>query len=292
MAKEKGKKRKEFQRKMLYKYRVVIMNEDTLEEKASMRLNRLNIFVVGSLFAILMVVTTTLIIIYTPIRQYILGFSEADMRQHIVNLAFKSDSLENSLRKNDLYFASIQKVLRGDIQPDNINRDSIPLDNTRQNLEALNLAPKEEELRLRQEVAEEEKYSTFDPASAGKAELLFFSPISGTTTAEFAPEKKHYGVDISAPEGTAIKSIADGTVLFAEWSAQTGFVIIIKHINEFISVYKHNASLTKRQGDFVRSGEVIATVGNTGEYSTGTHLHFELWNNGYPVNPFNYINFK
>ena len=142
MAKEKGKKRKEFQRKMLYKYRVVIMNEDTLEEKASMRLNRLNIFVFGSLFAILMVVATTLIIIYTPLRQYILGFSEADMRQHIVELTFKSDSLENTLKKNDVYFASIQKVLRGDIKPDNINRDSIPLDNSRQNLEPLTLHPK------------------------------------------------------------------------------------------------------------------------------------------------------
>lgn len=292
MAKEKGKKRKYFREKMLYKYRVVIMNEDTLQEKASMRLNRLNVFVFGSLFAIFMIVLTSIIIVYTPLRQYILGFSEAELKQQIVELTFKSDSLETKMKANDLYFSSIQKVLRGDIEPGALDKNSELNEDLTKTLSDIDVEPHEEELRLRQEVADEEKYNTFDTAISNRKKTIFFSPLSGQTSSNFAPEKKHFGVDILAEKGAAVKAIGDGTVIFAEWSAQTGFVIIIEHSDNFISVYKHNASLTKRQGDMVKAGEVIATVGNTGELTTGTHLHFELWNNGYAVDPFNYLNFK
>lgn len=292
MAKEKGKRRKYLREKMLYKYRVVIMNEDTFEEKASLRLNRLNIFVFGSLFAIFMIVLTSVIIIYTPLRQYILGFSEAELKQRVVHLTFKTDSLETKIKNNDLYFSSIQKVLRGDILPDDLHKDTIISEDLRKTLSDIDVEPNEEELRLRQEVADEEKYSTFDTALSNRRKMIFFSPVSGQTSSNFAPEKKHFGIDIVAEKGSPVKAVGDGTVIFSEWSAQTGFVIIMEHSDNFISVYKHNASLTKRQGDIVKAGEVIATVGNTGELTTGPHLHFELWSNGYPVDPFNYLNFK
>ncbi|MDO4228523.1 MAG: M23 family metallopeptidase [Capnocytophaga sp.] len=292
MSSQKKNKKEYIKRKLLSKYRLVFMDEETFEEKASMRLSRLNIFVFGSVFALLVTIVTTLFIIYTPLRQYILGFSEVETKRETINLAFKIDSLENQMKKNDLYLASIKKVLTGDIQDSLINKNSA--DKTHKtDPKTLDLSPNRQDSLLRQEVAEEDRYSVFEKALYQNREILLFPPIStGTISNEFKPQSRHFGIDIAAPEGTAVKSVADGTVIFAEWTITTGNVIIVEHKENMVSVYKHNASLVKQQGDQVRAGEVIATIGNTGELSTGTHLHFELWSNGYPMNPKNYIEFK
>jgi len=265
------------------------MNESTLEEVNTFRLNRLNVFVYSGLFAILMITLTTLVIIYSPLKQYILGFSEADLRKQIVDLTFQTDSLQQRIVSNDAYFGSLQKVLTGDIEPDKINKDSV-LNAVQQIPVEVDIQASEEEMKLRHEVAEEERYNVFDQAS-NKAQKSFFPPCQGTLSSAFKSDKRHYGVDITAPEGTPVRAITNGTIIFSEWSAQTGFVIVIEHPNNFISVYKHNASLVKKQGDKVSPGEVVAKVGNTGELSTGTHLHFELWHEGYPVDPLHYMNF-
>ena len=277
-------------RKWLFKYRVVIMNESTLEEVNTFRLNRLNVFVYSGLFAILMITLTTLVIIYSPLKQYILGFSEADLRKQIVDLTFQTDSLQQRIVSNDAYFGSLQKVLTGDIEPDKINKDSV-LNAVQQIPVEVDIQASEEEMKLRGEVAEEERYNVFDVATANTRKA-FFPPIQGMLSSEFKVDKRHYGIDLTAAEGTPVKAIGEGTVIFAEWSAQTGFVLIIEHPLNFVSVYKHNAAITKRQGDQVRAGEVIAKVGNTGELSTGIHLHFELWHEGYPVDPLNYMYIK
>ena len=277
-------------RKWLFKYRVVIMNESTLEEVNTFRLNRLNVFVYSGLFAILMITLTTLVIIYSPLKQYILGFSEADLRKQIVDLTFQTDSLQQRIVSNDAYFGSLQKVLTGDIEPDKINKDSV-LNAVQQIPVEVDIQASEEEMKLRGEVAEEERYNVFDVATANTRKA-FFPPIQGMLSSEFKVDKRHYGIDLTAAEGTPVKAIGEGTVIFAEWSAQTGFVLIIEHPHNFVAVYKHNAAITKRQGDQVRAGEVIAKVGNTGELSTGIHLHFELWHEGYPVDPLNYMYIK
>ena len=149
----------------------------------------------------------------------------------------------------------------------------------------------EEEMKLRSEVAEEERYNVFDEATSNSNNKTFFPPAKGTLSTKFKTNERHFGIDIAAKEGDPVKAVSNGTIVFSEWSAQTGFVIIIEHPNNFISVYKHNAKLTKKQGDVVSSGEVIATIGNTGELSSGAHLHFELWHDGYPVDPLHYMNF-
>ena len=256
-------------RKWLFKYRVVIMNESTLEEVNTFRLNRLNVFVYSGLFAILMITLTTLVIIYSPLKQYILGFSEADLRKQIVDLTFQTDSLQQRIVSNDAYFGSLQKVLTGDIEPDKINKDSV-LNAVQQIPVEVDIQASEEEMKLRGEVAEEERYNVFDVATANTRKA-FFPPIQGMLSSEFKADKRHYGIDLTAAEGT---------------------VLIIEHPHNFVSVYKHNAAITKRQGDQVRAGEVIAKVGNTGELSTGIHLHFELWHEGYPVDPLNYMYIK
>ena len=121
---------------------------------------------------------------------------------------------------------------------------------------------------------------------------MLFPPANGTISDGYNIEKRHYAVDIVVPKDSPIKATADGTIIFAEWTAETGFVVIIEHAHGLLSVYKHNSSITKKQGDLVKAGEVIATAGNTGEYTTGPHLHFELWSDGYPINPTNFIDFK
>ena len=144
-----------------------------------------------------------------------------------------------------------------------------------------------------------EKSSNYDPvkinssnSSTRIAELYFTPPLrGGYITAEFQPSKKHYGIDITAPKNTPIQSAMDGTVIISDWTLETGNIIGIQHKNNLVSFYKHNSVLLKKVGSFVKAGEAVAIIGNTGQLSDGPHLHFEIWHNSQPVNPTNYINF-
>lgn len=289
MAK-KVKKRKDIKRKLLHKYRLVILNESTFEEKISFKLSRLNVFVTGTLCIIVLIGLTTLLIAFTPLREYIPGYSSTKLKRQATELTYKTDSLVNVLNYTNKYLDNIRLVLKGDIENNEINRDSLTkqfkLDPT-----GIDLSPIREDSLLRAEVALEDKYNLFE-RNSDKTKLVLFPPLSGTISDSFDREKKHYAIDVVAPTNTPIKSVANGIVIFAEWTADTGYVIIIKHKEGLLSVYKHNGSLNKVQGDIVIAGEIIAAVGNTGELTTGPHLHFELWDNGNPVNPIDFIDFK
>ncbi|WP_298923429.1 M23 family metallopeptidase [uncultured Allomuricauda sp.] len=289
MAKDK-KKRKEIKRKLLHKYRLVILNENTFEEKISFKLSRLNVFVTGTLFIIVLIGLTTLIIAFSPLREYIPGYSSTRLKRQATELTYKTDSLVTVLNYTNRYLDNVRLVLRGDIENNEVNRDSL-FEKYKLDPSTVDLTPIREDLLLREEVDLEDKYNLFERNIENVGSLLF-SPVSGTLSQPFDAKSKHYAVDVVAPKETPVKSIADGTVLFSEWTAETGYVIIIEHQDNLTSVYKHNGSLSKSQGDLVRAGEVIASIGNTGELTTGPHLHFELWNNGKPVNPLNYIDFK
>ncbi|PWL39856.1 peptidase M23 [Flagellimonas aquimarina] len=289
MAKDK-KKRKEIKRKLLHKYRLVILNENTFEEKISFKLSRLNVFVTGTLFIIVLIGLTTLIIAFSPLREYIPGYSSTRLKRQATELTYKTDSLVTVLNYTNRYLDNVRLVLRGDIENNEVNRDSL-FEKYKLDPSTVDLTPIREDLLLREEVELEDKYNLFERNVENVGSLLF-SPVSGTLSQTFDAKAKHYAVDVVAPKDTPVKSIADGTVLFSEWTAETGYVIIIEHQDNLTSVYKHNGSLSKSQGDLVRAGEVIASIGNTGELTTGPHLHFELWNNGKPVNPLNYIDFK
>lgn len=289
MAK-KEKNRKPIVKKLLHKYRLVILNEDTFEERLSFKLNRLNVFVFTMLLALFLVAVTTVIIAFTPLREYIPGYSSTELKRQATELNYKTDSLQQVLLKNEIYLASIKKVLTGDLEIEEINRDSIIIESFA-DPKTVDLSPSKTDSILRERVAQEDKYSIFEPSSNMITSVLF-PPVKGTISENYDLKSRHYAVDVVAPENTPVKSVADGTVIFAEWTVQTGYVIIIEHQNNLISVYKHNASLTKQQGDLVKAGEVIAAVGSTGSLSTGVHLHFELWSNGYPINPTNFIDFE
>ena len=289
MAK-KARKKRELKKKLLHKYRLVILNESTFEEKISFKLSRLNVFVTGTLCIIGLIGITTLLIAFTPLREYIPGYSSTRLKKQATELTYETDSLVRVLSNTNNYLENIRMVLKGDIENNQINRDSLR-ERFKLDASTVDLTPIKQDSVLRAEVELEDKYNLFDRNSI-KTNLSLFPPISGTLTQNFDIEKKHYAVDVVAPRGTPVKAVADGIVIFAEWTADTGHVIILKHENGILSAYKHNGSLSKEQGDAVRAGEVIATVGNTGELTTGTHLHFELWQNGTPMNPLNFIDFK
>lgn len=286
----KKRKEKRIAKKLLHKYRLVVLNEDTFEERFAIKLTRLNVFVIVSISTILLIAGTIFLIAFTSLKEFIPGYSSTALKKKATELNYKTDSLQQVINLNEQYYASIKRVLTGDVSTVEFNRDSI-IDAANIDAGQLSLSPSKEDSILRDIVDKEDKYNVFE-STFSNTNFVLFPPVNGTISESYDVKEKHYAVDIVVAKDTPVKATADGTVIFAEWTAQTGYVTIIEHSNELISVYKHNASLTKQQGDLVKAGEVIAMAGNTGELSTGPHLHFELWNSGYPVNPTNFIDFN
>ncbi|WP_299114876.1 M23 family metallopeptidase [uncultured Winogradskyella sp.] len=289
MAKKK-KDGKKFAKKLLHKYRLVILNEDTFEERFAIKLTRLNVFVLTSLSAIFLVFFTILLIAFTPLREYIPGYSSSKLKKEASILNYKTDSLVQELELNKRYYASIRKVLTGDVASVDFDRDSL-IKAAQNDIDILRVTTNKEDSLLRAKVEKEDKYNLFE-ASTTPNNFVLFPPVNGTISEAYNIEEKHFAVDVVVAINTPVKATANGTVIFAEWTVETGYVVIIEHNQELISVYKHNSAITKSQGDLVKAGEVIAMSGSTGELSTGPHLHFELWSKGYPVNPTNFIDFQ
>ena len=289
MAKKAGNKGR-FRKKLFNKYRLVILNEDTFEERISFKLTRLNVFIYGGLFSILVIIATSYLIAFTGLKEYIPGYSSTKLKKEATHLVYKVDSLQQVLEVNNIYINNVKQLLTGKVSEVMFDKDSV-FQAIQYNKDSIDLDPTDLDLEFRQEIETADRYSIFDEATK-ESEIVFFAPVVGTITDGYSPKTKHYAVDVAVEMNTPVKAIADGTVIFSEWTATTGHVIIIEHAGGFVSVYKHNTSLNKEQGDFVRSGEVIASAGDTGELSTGPHLHFELWSGGYPVNPIYYIDFE
>ncbi|MEM7186021.1 MAG: M23 family metallopeptidase [Bacteroidota bacterium] len=286
---KKRKRGKNIKRKLLHKYRLVVLNEATFEERFSFKLNRLNVFVFSTIFAVFLIAITTILIAFTPLREYIPGYSSTSLKKQALDLSYKTDSLQQALTVNGQYIASIKKVLTGDVKTSDFNKDSI-LEAAKQDIEGIDLTPSRQDSILRDLVSQEDKYNPLTDNE--EVNFVLFPPVKGDISQDYDPEIKHFAVDVVAVKDSPVKAAADGTVIFSEWTVETGYVIVLTHANNLVTIYKHNASLTKEQGDLVKAGEVIATVGNSGEFTTGPHLHFELWSDGYPINPNNLIDFN
>jgi murein DD-endopeptidase MepM/ murein hydrolase activator NlpD len=283
------KKTKKFE-KLKHKYRFVILNDDTFEEKFNFRLSRLNVYTALGFGSLLLIALVTVLIAFTPLREFIPGYTDVTIRKTGIENTLKLDSLENVLRQKEQYLTNINRIIQG--EPINFS-DSLVIDTT---INYKNIANEKipQDSLLRVMIETEEKYNLFK--SAGRtpnsiSSLIFFNPLKGIVTEQFNAKKQHFGVDLVAPKNEAIKATLDGTVIFAEWTSETGYVIQLQHSNNLISIYKHNSVLHKKVGDKVKAGDVIAIVGNTGELSSGPHLHFELWYNGIPLNPQEYMLF-
>ena len=283
-----SKKKKKLSKKLLHKYRLVILNEDTFEERFAIKLTRLNVFVLTSLSAITLIILTIFLIAFTPLKEYIPGYSSSKLKRQATNLNLKTDSLIQQLQINETYYASIRSVLKGEITQTEINKDSI-IQAAQRDIDQNSFVVSEEDSLLRAKVEREDKYNLFQDDNS--TNYILFPPVNGSISQDYDLEKRHFAVDVVVPLNTPVKATADGTVIFADWTIDTGYVVLLEHNQELISVYKHNSIITKQQGDLVKAGEVIAMSGNAGELSTGPHLHFELWSKGYPVNPTNFIDF-
>lgn len=280
---------KKITKKLLHKYRLVILNEDTFEERLALKLTRLNVFLIFGFAAVFLVSFTAILIAFTPLREYIPGYSSTALNNKAKALQFRTDSIQNILAINERYYKSISNALNGNFDPELLVKDSNSFEISKI-LDSEFKASLEDSI-LRAKVEDTDKYNVVE-VSENDSDFILFPPVNGSISQQYSLEEKHYAVDVAVIKNTPVKATADGVVVFSEWTAETGYVIMIAHKKELISVYKHNSSLAKMQGDRVKSGEVIAMAGNTGTFSTGPHLHFELWSNGFPINPENFIDFK
>ena len=281
---------KRIKKKLLSRYRLVILNEETFEEQLYFRLTRLNVIIISTFVFTLLFSGTIALVSYTPIKEYIPGYASTKMRKQAAENAFRLDSLLNAYRQSNLQIRAIRKVLTGEVDLEELKEKNISLD-TQNSLNRVVSKRSKQDSLLRNLVEQEDKYSVTLTTNS-KVDFVLYPPATGSLSQVYDPINKHFAVDVVLKENAPIKAVAEGTVIFSEWTADTGHVIIIEHPYGLLSAYKHNAALSKSQGDIVAAGEVIATAGNTGEFSTGYHLHFELWSDGFPMNPENFIDFS
>jgi septal ring factor EnvC (AmiA/AmiB activator) len=272
------------------KYRLVVLNDSTFGEKISLRLTPWGIII--GVLAVTIVMTTIVIstVAFTPLREYIPGYGNIAERKQLLKLSLKTDSIEQTLETRDLYLKSLLNVVNERVE----TKTTKPKKDTTGKYKLQNIKPSGADIQFREEYEENKNNVAAGVAKLkykGLSELVFFAPVKGLITTSYNIPDDHFGVDVVTKQDETIKSTLDGTVIFAGFSAQDGNVIQIQHSNNLVSIYKHCSTLLKKTGARVKSGEAIAVVGNTGEKSHGSHLHFELWFNGSPINPQEFVSF-
>ena len=281
-------KRKAFWKNFKFKYKLTITNENTLEEIVGIHVSKLNgVSVLLSAITVIFLVTS-LIIAFTPLKNYLPGYMNSEVREQVVLNALRADSLQWVLERQRMYIMNVQDIIGGKVKPDTIH--SIDSLTSSRSEELMERTQAEEEFRKQYEETERYNLTTIDnvPAVTG---LIFFRPTRGIVSSGFDANQKHFGIDIAASPNESVLATLDGTVILATYTADTGYVIQVQHSQNLVSVYKHCGSLLKKVGDTVKAGEAIALVGNTGEKTTGPHLHFEIWNRGRALDPSKYIVF-
>ena len=281
-------KRKRFWHNIKFKYKLTIVNESTLEEVVGLHVSKLNGLSVLLAVCVTLFVIVALIVSFTPLRNYLPGYMNSEVRKQIVDNALLADSLHRLLDRQNLYIMNIQDIIRGEVKPDSVRSiDSL----TVQRSEALMERTQNEE-RFRKEFEEQEKYNLAAvKGRTGVADAIFYRPVRGMLAHDFNPDGRHFGVDIAAGADESILATLDGTVIFSGYTADAGHVIALQHGSNLVSVYKHCGSLLKSLGDKVAAGEVIALVGRPDGTTGGPHLPFELWHRGQVLNPAQFIVF-
>ena len=275
----------------LYKqYKVVISNDKTFEERLSFKASKLVVFLTSLIYTVGLIAATIALIFFTQLREYVPGYSSLDLLKSSTQLSFKTDSIGRIIELNNQYYSSIKKVLIGELDTIAFNRDSL-LNEINIEEFSTGLTPSKEDSILRKYIEEEDRFNLTSSQLLIENKILFI-PVEGIVTQGFSNKENHLAIDIAVETGTPIKAISDGRVLFAEWTVETGYVIIIDHGDMLTTVYKHNSSVLKKQNEPVNAGEIVALSGNHGTLTTGPHLHFEIWKNGSPIDPAQLFNFK
>lgn len=294
---QKGKWQR-FREQLANTYRLVVMNDETFEEVSSTRLSLLNIYVLLSSVLVIMAIVVWLMIAFTPLRKYVPGYGDVMQDQEVRDLYRQVEDLEAELVTHRKYSENFRRILVGDV----VTEDDVPkVDAEMMDAAAMDTTAElsEEEMELRNELmleevgvkAKEPRTTNLSPKDTPLERLFFSSPVSGEISAGFMPDKEHFGVDVLAPKNTPIKAAMDGYVFLSDWTLETGNTIGIQHSSNLITFYKHNSVLLKEVGSYVKAGEAVSVIGNTGTMSNGPHLHFELWYKGKPIDPTEYIDF-
>jgi murein DD-endopeptidase MepM/ murein hydrolase activator NlpD len=274
------------------KYRFSVINDHTFEEIWRIRLTRYNAFLLITFLIVFIVGVTTSLISFTNLREFIPGYPDVNMRRNILISAIRLDSLDRELALRDKYFANLNAIISGN-QPAEV----YVRQDTTKDYKKINFNTPPEDSALRARIENEERYNlTLGPRTietvSNLAGLHFFPPVKGIISGRYDIRTKHFGTDIATKPKAIVSAALDGTVIFTGWTMETGFVIEVQHPNNIVSVYKHNSSLLKETGDLVRAGEAISVVGDSGElYTSGPHLHFEIWYKGSALDPEKHILF-
>ena len=283
-------------KKLNRKYDFSMSHDETGNTMLKFRLNLLNLVLVIFGVALLLIVITSIIIAFTPLREYIPGYTDTNLNREVYLLNLRADSLSREMHKKDVYFDNLKKIVEGyDFAADSALAslsiyEPLPAGVT----DTITLRKSVQDSLLRAEYEAQDQYNLFgaDLMSTTKPSTLvknFFVPLNGSVTNAFNADEAHYGIDIVSAGDQIINATLDGTVVFSTWSINNGYCIGIQHEDSYFSVYKHNATLLKKEGDYVRAGEAIAILGESGDDATFEHLHFELWHNGIAINPVEYM---
>lgn len=279
----------DFLEKIKFKYKVSILNENTLEETFHIRLSRLNVFLATCTFIAICFIINSLLIIKTPLKQFLPGYENSIVRAEFIQNAITVDSLYNEVKKQNNYIKVMQSVIAGDIKVEKV----VPLDSLAlKKREEVLMTKSEKEKEFCENFEQEEQYNLSILTSPKQEKtFVFFRPVKGIILNKFNPKKGHYGIDITTTENENVLSVLNGTVIYTGFTIDEGYVIAIQHENDYISIYKNNTQLLKGVGVNVKSGETIAIAGSNVKGSKNLHLHFELWQKGKTLNPEEHIIF-
>lgn len=296
MAEQEEKKEK---KKQKGRYVFMVSKEETMEPVVDFKANLIKLSLITVGVILVLMVITAIVIAYTPLREYIPGYTnKTSLEREVYALNRRADSIEHELARKDVYFNNLKMVIEGyPFENDSLEQIDIYAPLLGFSLDTVNTRPSPVDSAFRAEFEEENLYNLNEASDLVKTPLyngaaIFFAPINGSIAKKYDPSEGHYGVDIESTENQVIKAVLDGTVVFASWTLDFGYILGIQHEGNYFSCYKHNATLLKKEGDFVKAGEAIAILGASGELSEGPMLHFELWRNGISLNPMDYINFE
>ncbi|MEQ8581846.1 MAG: M23 family metallopeptidase [Marinoscillum sp.] len=275
------------------RYLLIIRNEENFAEKKTISFNYARVILILTVaFTITLLVSVYMVTVV--LEQWLdPRYAMMQSNRQLVDLTMKIDSMEYEMAVKDQYLKNIRMIIGGDVdvlQAMGEDPESNAMNSGELGFQE-SIPPIDSQFRAEFE-QQDLGVLTYETSSSEEfRELFLFTPMEGIITDGFNPKKDHYGVDIVAKENEPVKCAADGVVIFSSWTLDSGYVIGIQHRGNLISVYKHNSELLKNVGNFVSGGEIIAIIGNTGELTSGPHLHFELWHNGNPVNPQEYVAF-
>ena len=284
-------------KKLNRKYVFMMSHDETLEPIVDFKVNLLKLSLLMLLMVLVLMVITAIGIILSPIKGYISDYSdESTLDREVYELSRRADSIERELQRKDVYFNNLKLVIEGyDFSQDSLEPYDIYAPLLGFNADTVELRHSNLDSALRAEFEEENLYrlNPSEPINPHHNNTPnFFTPLVGNIAKVYNPSEGHFGVDIVSTGNQVIKATLDGTVVYASWTLDYGYTIGIQHESNYLSNYKHNATLLKKEGDIVKAGEAIAIIGASGELTEGQELHFELWHNGVPMNPTEYINFE